>query len=190
MTRNRVRMRWAIVLMVAWRLAQGQCVGSSARLFSAHADRAPPLRATHHVELPDAESGDKRHASRCGARHAVIESAGGFYAIALRGAALFGTIAVLGGWAFARFVVARAAGPAMDPYRALLAQFSNRLAMAGAALIAALMLPRAVVQAFAAASPADPTGPLVLAVLRSPWGIALVLQALAAAMVYVGLRFA
>jgi putative copper export protein len=120
----------------------------------------------------------------------MIESAGGLFAIALRGAALFGTITVIGGWAFARFVVARVSGPAVDPYRASLAQFSNRLAMAGAALVAALMAPRAIGQAFAAASSADPTGPLVLAVLKSPWGIALVLQALAAALVFLGLRFA
>ncbi len=126
----------------------------------------------------------------CWARPAVIENAGGFYAIAARGAALFGTLAIVGGWAFAQFVVARASGAAVEPYRASLAQFSSRLAMAGAALIAALMVPRAIVQAFAAATPADPTGPLVLAVLRSPWGIALMLQALAAAMVFVGLRFA
>lgn len=120
----------------------------------------------------------------------MIESAGGLYAIALRGAALFGTIMVVGGWAFAQFVVARASGPAVEPYRASLVLFSNRLAMAGAALIAALMAPRAIVQAFASATPADPTLPLVLAVLQSPWGIALVLQALAAAMVFAGLRFA
>lgn len=120
----------------------------------------------------------------------MIESAGGLYAIALRGAALFGTIMVVGGWAFAQFVVARASGPAVEPYRASLVLFSNRLAMAGAALIAALMAPRAIEQAFASATPADPTLPLVLAVLQSPWGIALVLQALAAAMVFAGLRFA
>lgn len=121
----------------------------------------------------------------------MIESAGGLYAIALRGAALFGTIMVVGGWAFAQFVVARASGPAVEPYRASLVLFSNRLAMAGAALIAALMAPRAIVQAFASATtPADPTGSLVVAVLQSPWGIALVLQTLAAAMVFAGLRFA
>lgn len=118
----------------------------------------------------------------------MIESAGGFYAIALRGAALFGTIAVIGGWAFAQFVVARAPGLAMEPYRTSLALFSNRFAMAGAALIAALMVPRVIVQAFASATTADPTGSLVLEVLRSPWGIALVLQALAAAMAFAGLR--
>jgi putative copper export protein len=120
----------------------------------------------------------------------MIESAGGFFAIALRGAALLGTIAAIGGWAFAQFVVARAPGPAVDPYRASLTHFSNRLAMAGAALLAALMLPRALVQALASATSAEPTGLLVLEVLRSPWGIALVLQALAAAMVFAGLRFA
>lgn len=118
----------------------------------------------------------------------MIESAGGYYAIVLRGAALFGTIAVIGGWAFAQFVVARASGQAVEPHRASLALLSNRLAMAGAALIAALMVPRAIVQAFASAMPADPTGSLVLEVLRSPWGIALLLQALAAAMVFAGLR--
>lgn len=120
----------------------------------------------------------------------MIESAGGIAAIALRGAALFGTIAVIGGWAFAQFVVARAPGPAVDPYRASLAAFSNHLAMAGAALIAALLVPRAIVQALVSATPADPTGPPLLAVLRSPWGIALILQALAAAMVFAGLHSA
>ncbi len=118
----------------------------------------------------------------------MIESAGGLYAIALRGAALFGTLAIIGGWAFAQFVVARASGPTVDPYRASLANFSNRLAMAGAALLAALMVPRALVQA--SATPSDPIGVLVLQVFRSPWGIALVLQAVAAAMVYAGLRHA
>ncbi len=132
---------------------------------------------------------DGPQAARGGARQAVIDSAGGFFAIALRGAALFGTIAVIGGWAFAQLVVARASGAAVQSYRASLAQFSNRLAMAGAALMAALMVPRAIGQAFAAAAPADPTVPLVLAVLRSPWGIALVFQAVAAAMVFAGLRF-
>lgn len=120
----------------------------------------------------------------------MIESAGGFYAMALRGAALFGTIAVIGGWVFAQFVVVRAPGPAVDPYRASLAQFSTRLAMAGAALLAALMVPRAVVEALASATPADPTGLRVLQAFRSPWGIALVLQAVAAAMVFAGLRSA
>lgn len=120
----------------------------------------------------------------------MIESAGGFYAIALRGAALLGTLAVIGGWAFAQFVVARASGQTVEPYRASLANFSNRLAMAGAALLAALMVPRVLVQALASATPADPTGLLVLQVFRSPWGIALVLQAVAAAMVFAGLRYA
>ncbi|MBA4072885.1 MAG: hypothetical protein C0497_13755 [Gemmatimonas sp.] len=120
----------------------------------------------------------------------MIESAGGLFAIALRGASLLGTIAVIGGWVFSQFVVVRAAGPAVEPYRGSLAQFGNRLAMAGAALIAALMLPRALVQALAPATPTGPTGPLVLAVLQSAWGIALMLQALAAAMVFAGLRFA
>lgn len=120
----------------------------------------------------------------------MIESAGGFYAITLRGAALLGTIAVIGGWAFAQFVVARASGQAVEPYRASLANFSNRLAMAGAALLAALMVPRALVEALASATPADPTGLLVLQVVRSPWGITLVLQAVAAAMVFAGLRYA
>lgn len=119
----------------------------------------------------------------------MIDSAGGLFSIVLRGAALFGTIMVIGGWACARFVVARASGPSMDGYRASLAQFSNRLAMAGAALIAALMAPRAIVQAFASATTADPSGPLVLALLQSPWGIALMLQALAAAIVFAGVRF-
>lgn len=118
----------------------------------------------------------------------MIESAGGLYAIALRGVALFGTLAIIGGWAFAQFVVARASGPTVDPYRASLANFSNRLAMAGAALLAALMVPRALVQA--SATPSDAIGVLVLQVFRSPWGIALVLQAVAAAMVYAGLRHA
>jgi len=176
--------------MVAWMLTQGQCIGAHWRLFSAHADRTPPFRTTHHHEVHRPGMREGPHAARRGARRAVIESAGGFYAIALRGAALFGTLAVIGGWAFARIVVAHAAGPTMDAYRASLAQFSNRVAMAGAALIAALMAPRAVVQAFASATPTDPTGPLVLAVLRSPWGTALVLQAMAAALVFVGLRFA
>lgn len=169
---------------------QGQCIDAHGRLFSAHEDRSPPFRATRHVDpLGPRAGGDAPLASPCGARAAVIENAGGFYAIALRGAALFGTIVVIGGWAFTRFVVGRASGPAVDPYRASLTQFSNRLAMAGAALLAALMVPRAIVQALASATPADPTGPLVSAVVQSPWGIALVLQALAAAIVFVGLRF-
>jgi len=120
----------------------------------------------------------------------MIESAGGFVAIVLRGAALFGTIAVIGGWVVAQFVVARATGSAVAPHRASLAQFSNRLAMAGAALLAALLVPRAIVQAFAEATPADASGALVLAVLQSPWGVALMLQALAAAVIFAGLRFA
>ncbi|MHB8839484.1 MAG: hypothetical protein ACYC7F_11100, partial [Gemmatimonadaceae bacterium] len=106
----------------------------------------------------------------------MIDGAGGLAAIALRGFVLLGILAAIGGWSFARVVLPRATGPAVEPYRASLVRVSAHFAMAGAALIALLIVPRAVVQALAVAAPGQPTGSAMVSVLQSGWGIALVVQ--------------
>ncbi len=118
----------------------------------------------------------------------MVDSVGGLTAVALRFAVLLGTLGVIGGWVFARFVVARASGTLVEQYRTDLTRVSNAVTLAGASLIAALVVPRAVVQAHSLADPGDSLGPLVVAVLQSRWGLALLAQALAAALVFASLR--
>ncbi len=118
----------------------------------------------------------------------MTDGAGGFAAVALRAAALLGILGALGGWTVARIVVPRAGGAAIEPYRVSLAQVGAQVAVAGAALIALLLVPRAVVQALGAAAPDQPAAAALLALLRSPWGVALLVQGLAAALVFLGFR--
>ena len=111
-------------------------------------------------------------------------------ATALRGITLLGVLAALGGWVFTRLVIPRAAGQAVESSRASLARVAESIALAGAALVALLIVPRAVVQALDVAAPGTPLGTAVLALLKSGWGIALLTQGLGAAVVFVGLRTA
>jgi putative copper resistance protein D len=106
----------------------------------------------------------------------------------MRATALFGLLAVIGGWAFTRLVVTRTSGVAVEPFRASLTQLSQHLVMAGAALIATLAVPRAVMEALEQGHPGQPTGAMVVAVLQSGWGIALIVQAAGAALVFTAIR--
>jgi putative copper resistance protein D len=118
----------------------------------------------------------------------MIDGAGGPLAIALRFGVLTATTLAIGGWLFARVVVPRAAGPSIDPRRAALAQAGIMLAMLGAAAVAMLAVPRVVAQARGLVLDGEPVGPMVLSVLRSTWGTALIAQAAGAAVLFVALR--
>ena len=118
----------------------------------------------------------------------MIEDAGGLAAILLRGASLLGILAVLGGWSLVRLVLPRATGLAGGPYRTSLGQASAHVARAGAALVALLVVPRGMVEALGITQADAPSARAVATMLGSGWGVALVVQGVAAALVFVGLR--
>lgn len=120
----------------------------------------------------------------------MIADAGGFLMVALRFVVLLATTGALGAWVFARFVVPAAVGDAVLARRARLAGMGGRVAMACTAVIALLAIPRLLTQAQALNDPGDPLVPGMLALLRTHWGWALVVQAMAALAALVALRAA
>jgi len=107
--------------------------------------------------------------------------------VALRFLVLAATTGALGAWIFARFVVPGAASDAAVARRPRLVRMSGRVAMACAALIVLLAVPRLMAQAQALSDPGDPVAAMMLSVLRTHWGWALVVQTAAALVALVAL---
>ncbi|MHB1310846.1 MAG: CopD family protein [Gemmatimonadaceae bacterium] len=116
----------------------------------------------------------------------MITGAGGLMMIVLRFVVLTATVGALGAWIFARFVVP-AADDAVAAHRPRLARMGGRVAMTCTALIALLAVPRLVAQARSLMDPGDPLADMMLAVMRTHWGWALAVQAVAALVAFAAL---
>jgi putative copper export protein len=115
----------------------------------------------------------------------VIAGAGGLMMVVLRFLVLTATTGAIGAWIFARFVVPGATGDAAAALGPSLMRMSGRVAMACAAVIVLLAVPRLMTQAQSLSDPGDPLAGMMLAVLGTRWGLALVVQAAAALAVLV-----
>lgn len=120
----------------------------------------------------------------------MIAGAGGLAMVALRFVVLLATTGALGAWVFARFVLPAAAGDAAAARRPRLTRMSGLVAMTCTAIIALLAMPRLMAQAQSLNDPGDPLLPEMFALLRTHWGWALTVQAVAAVAALVTLRAA